>query len=100
MNLFATAVANPEVLIVAFVASDGLHVTDAVMFCVLLSEYVPVAVNCWVAPTAILGFAGVTAIEASVGLLPPPSPPPPPAAGNPATPSAKAYAQVERSGSG
>ena len=32
-----------------------------------LSEYVPVAVNCCVAPVRIVGFAGVTAIEESVG---------------------------------
>ncbi len=31
--------------------------------CVLLSLNVPVAVNCLVAPTAMLEFAGVTAIE-------------------------------------
>ena len=30
---------------------------------VLLSENVPVAVNCLVAPTAMLEFVGVTAIE-------------------------------------
>jgi hypothetical protein len=78
----ATAVASPEALIVALVVSDELHVADEVTFCVLLSEYVPVAVNCWVAPTAILGFAGVTAIEDNVAPpLPPdgtPPPPPPP----------------------
>ena len=33
-----TAVASPEALIVAFAASDELHVTDAVMSCVLPSE--------------------------------------------------------------
>jgi hypothetical protein len=33
---------------------------------VVLSEYVPVAVNCCVAPKAILGLAGVTSIEVSV----------------------------------
>ena len=32
-----------------------------------LSLYVPVAVNCSVAPFVILGFAGVTAIDDSVG---------------------------------
>ena len=26
------------------------------------SEYVPVALNCWLAPAAIVGFAGVTAM--------------------------------------
>ena len=34
----ATAVASPEALIVAFAASEELHVTDAVMSCVLPSE--------------------------------------------------------------
>ena len=49
---------------------------------VVLSEYVPVAVNCSVVPGAMLGLAGVTAIEESVTVgalvVPPPSPPPPP----------------------
>src|SRR5437868_5747879 len=31
------------------------------------SESVPVAVNCWVVPFGIDGFAGVTAIETSAG---------------------------------
>ena len=37
-----------------------------VRFCVELSEKVPVAVNCWVAPLAMLGLAGVTAIDRRV----------------------------------
>lgn len=32
----------------------------------VLSEYVPVAVNCCVVPKAMLEFAGVTSIEVSV----------------------------------
>ena len=36
------------------------------MSCVLLSLKVPVAVNCFVVPTAMLEFAGVTAMETSV----------------------------------
>jgi hypothetical protein len=43
-----------------------LHVAVVVRFCVLLSEYVPVAVNCSVLVVPIVGFAGVTAIETSV----------------------------------
>ena len=35
----------------------------------LPSEYVPVAVNCCVPPTTIVGFAGVIAIELSVGTV-------------------------------
>jgi len=45
-----TLVARPfepvVLLIVATVVTDEVHVTEVVMFCVLLSEYVPVAVNC------------------------------------------------------
>jgi hypothetical protein len=36
------------------------------MFCVVLSLYVPVAVNCCVVPAGIAGLTGVTVIEASV----------------------------------
>ena len=35
----------------------------------LLSVYVPVAVNCFVAPFAIDGFAGVTAIDCSAAAV-------------------------------
>ena len=48
------------------VATEGVaeaHVTWLVRFCVELSEYVPVAVNCSVPPLRDLGFAGVTAID-------------------------------------
>jgi len=59
----ATAVASPDAFMVATAVFEDDHVTWLVMFWVLLSEYVPVAVNCWVAPATIEGFAGVTAIE-------------------------------------
>lgn len=66
----ATDVARPvdpdALLIVATEATDELHVTDAVTSFVLPSVYVPVAVNCLVAPTAMLALAGVTAIDLSV----------------------------------
>jgi hypothetical protein len=39
-------------------------VTCVVISWVVDSEYVPVAVNCWVAPTTILTVAGVTAVGA------------------------------------
>ena len=48
------------------VATDGVaeaQVTGLVRFCVVPSENVPVAVNCCVRPLAMLGFAGVTAID-------------------------------------
>jgi hypothetical protein len=62
----ATAEASPAALIVATAVLEDAHVTCVVMFCVVLSEYVPVAVNCCVAPAWMLGFAGVTAIDVSV----------------------------------
>ena len=40
------------------------------MFCVLVSEYVPIAVNCWVAPVAIVALDGVNEIELNVGAGP------------------------------
>ena len=46
----ATAVAKPAVLMVATAELEELQVTWLVMFAVVLSEYVPVAVNCCVAP--------------------------------------------------
>jgi len=70
----ATEVASPfepaALLIVATPVLDELQVTDLVRFWLVLSEYVPVAVNCWLAPLAIFGFAGVTEIEMRVvGLI-------------------------------
>jgi len=62
-----TAVAKPAALMVAMPVFDEVHVTWLVRSCVLLSEYVPVAVNCCVAPTDRVGFAGVTAIDVKVG---------------------------------
>ena len=62
----ATAVAKPTAVIVAVAVVPELQVTWLVRFCVLLSEYVPVAVNCCVNPFATDGFAGVTAIDTNV----------------------------------
>jgi hypothetical protein len=59
----AAPVASPAVVIVATLVFEDDHVTWEVMFCVLPSEYVPVAVNCCVAPTLIVGLAGVTEID-------------------------------------
>ena len=39
------------------------------MSCVLVSLNVPIAVNCFAVPTAMLEFAGVTAIEIRVAPL-------------------------------
>jgi hypothetical protein len=65
-----TPVASPEDVMVATAVLEEVQVTWLVMFWVLLSEYVPVAVNCWGAPAPIVGLAGVTAIEVRFG--PPP----------------------------
>jgi hypothetical protein len=47
----ATPEARPEVLIVATEVLEDAQVTWLLRFCVLPSLYVPVAVNCCVAPT-------------------------------------------------
>src|SRR5262249_1776426 len=62
----ATAVASPVESIVAAAVFEDAHVTWLVRFCVLESEYVPVAVYGCVAPTVSVPLAGVTAIDVSV----------------------------------
>jgi len=62
----ATPVFRPTV---AVLVSDEVQFTDAVRFWVLLSVYVPVAVNAWVKPLAIEGLAGVTAMETKVAAV-------------------------------
>lgn len=67
----ATAVvANPldpaALLMAATAAADEFQVTSVVRSCVVLSENVPVAVNCCVVLIAMLGLAGVIAMETSV----------------------------------
>ena len=61
--------ASPWLLIVTAAGFEEAHKADAVMSCVLLSLKVPVAVNCLAVPTAMLEFAGVTAIETKVAPL-------------------------------
>ncbi len=56
-------VTNPALFTAATPAFEELQPTDAVMSCVLLSLKVPVATNCFDAPTGMMEFAGVTAIE-------------------------------------
>ena len=68
-----TPVASPPAVMVATVVVAEFQLTDAVMFAVLLSLYVPVAVNCCVAPLAIVGLTGVTAIDCSVAVALSPS---------------------------
>ena len=61
----ATPVANPPLVIVAAAVFVEVQVAALVRFKVLVSLYVPVAVNCCVAPLAIEALAGVTVIETS-----------------------------------
>jgi hypothetical protein len=61
--------ASPDALIVAVVVVPEDQVTVDVRFCVVPSLNVPVAVNCCVAPLAIEGFVGVTAIDCSVAAV-------------------------------
>jgi hypothetical protein len=60
----AAEVARPSepaaLLMVAAFSAEEYQVTDVVRSCVELSEKVPVAVNCWVVPCAMLGSVGVT----------------------------------------
>jgi len=67
----ATPVASPpEAVMVAVAVVPEAHVTVAVISAVELSLYVPVAVNCCVAPAfKCAGDAGVTAIEVRVFVL-------------------------------
>ena len=58
-----TLVRRPWPLIVAAAGFEEVQTADPVTSCVLLSLNVPVAANCFVVPTAMLEFAGVTAIE-------------------------------------
>ncbi len=63
------AAANPKLLIVAAAELDDDQSTWLLRSCVLLSEYLPVAVNCCVVPTASDGFAGLTVMEVSTGAI-------------------------------
>jgi len=65
----ATPVARPPLTIVATDVVPEVQVTCEVIFWVDVSEYVPVAVNCWVFPAGTLGLAGVTAIEDKVAAV-------------------------------
>jgi hypothetical protein len=66
----AAPVANPlesaALLMTATAASDELQITDVVRSCVVLSENVPVATNCWFVPLTMLGLVGVIAMDTSV----------------------------------
>ena len=65
----ATPWARPAALIVATEVVAEAQVTGPVRSAVEASRYVPVAVNCWVAPAAIEGLAGVTAMLCRVAAV-------------------------------
>ena len=65
----ATPAARPALVIVATAVFAEAHVAELVRFWVLASLYVPVAVNCCVAPTAIEALAGVTATDTKAGAV-------------------------------
>jgi hypothetical protein len=60
-------VATPVAATDATVGVEVLQATAAVRFCFELSEYMPVAVNGFIVPRAMLGVVGVTSMEARVG---------------------------------
>src|SRR5262245_40662583 len=62
----AKAEARPPEEIVAAAVLLEVQRAEAVTFCVVLSEKVPVAVNCCVTPTGMEGLAGVMAIDTRV----------------------------------
>jgi hypothetical protein len=61
--------ASPLTVIDATLFFEELQVTVSVMFCVVPSENVPVAVNCCTVPSGMDAFTGVTAIETRVALV-------------------------------
>jgi hypothetical protein len=74
----ATEVAMPMLFTLATDVSDDLQMTSAVISRLFPSAYAPVAVNCWVNPTGMLGVGRVTDMETSLAFgaaapfLPPP----------------------------
>src|SRR5437016_160169 len=71
----ATPVANPRPLIVAMLFAEEFQITLDVMFFLRPSLYVPIAVNCWVAPVTIEVTRGPSAIDLRTGAEPCASPP-------------------------
>jgi hypothetical protein len=62
-----TPVASPRLLIVATDGALEDQLTWLVRSCVLLSEKVPVALNCCADPTVIDAFAGLTPTDTNEG---------------------------------
>jgi hypothetical protein len=86
-------------LIEATLDADVFQRAVVVRFRLLLSLYVPVAVNCSVTPVASVGFTGLTVIDTSTGSEsegdePEPAPPQPPSANSRAQTIANAGADI------
>jgi hypothetical protein len=62
-----TPVTRPAELTVAMDTSDDAQLAESVTFSVLLLSYVPVAVICWVLPTATDAVDGATVTVDKVG---------------------------------
>jgi hypothetical protein len=69
---WAKLVASPALLTVATEVFEDVQVAVLVRLCVVPLLYVPVAVNCCVAPAIMEGVAGITATETSDGAVPVP----------------------------
>ena len=64
----ATEAARPVfVPRVAMLVEEEFQVTALVMSCVESSVYMPIAVNCWVSPLAMLELVGITTIDTNPG---------------------------------
>jgi hypothetical protein len=62
--LTVSAVARPELSIVATAVFDDVQVTELVKSVVVPSCRIPIAVNCWVEPEEIDGLVGVIEMDA------------------------------------
>ena len=64
------AVTKPLLLTVATPVEDELQLAEAVRFCLLPSEKIPVTVRCRLVPLAMAGFTGVIVIDFKVTITP------------------------------
>jgi len=62
-------VASPLTVMEATLVGAAVHATVPVISCVVLSENVPVAVNCCTVPRGMSAFTGVTLMEVRVALV-------------------------------
>ena len=71
VNAVASPLEPAALLMDAITEGFGVvvQVTDDVRFCVVASEYIPVAINCCVVPLAILGLTGVTPMDDRVAAV-------------------------------